>query len=140
MVIISEDGRFTTLSAGEAVLTASGPNRRYELTVQVQDRLQWSYTLLDGRVYLGTGKQFNFSSYSWMAGIQPLSGKWTSSDPSVAGIYDLGVDFWKLCRVTGVSCGTATITGVITCRVDTAAGTSVTVEETVSFQVEVYTE
>ena len=71
-----------------------------------------------------------------MSGTRPKSGKWTSSDPSVAKMYDLGVDFWDRCRVVGVSEGTATITGVITFEVDTAAGTTVTLEDTVSFQVD----
>ena len=136
VVVINAEGQFTTLSAGTAVLTASDADRRYELTVEVQDRFQWSYTLLDGRVYLDIGKEFHISGYSWMSGTRPKSGKWTSSDPSVAKMYDLGVDFWDRCRVVGVSEGTATITGVITFEVDTAAGTTVTLEDTVSFQVD----
>ena len=137
VVYIAENGAFSTLTPGTAVLTAAFPqdgNYQVDVTIHVSDEFAWDYQVSDMEIGAGQSRYHYITPYALYSGCTLLSGSWSSSDTSVAqaasGSRGNG------CQVTGVSAGTAAITGVISFQVETRAGTK-TMTDTVSFQVTV---
>lgn len=143
VVCIDEEGNFTTLAPGTAVLTAADPavsdDVLYTMTVEVADRLNWEYSLPNVACRVGYSDVHTFQQqhFSWPEGFEGYriqASSWSSSDPAVA---EAGVSENPAgCRLNALSAGTAEITGVITFQVDTVAGWK-TMEDTVSFLVTV---
>lgn len=136
VVYVDTYGRFSTLSAGTAVLTAwdpDDPSVRYELTVQVQDRFDWNCQMSGKRILIeNSGEPVSFTC-SRDGNVILQSTRFTSSDPSVAEVV-----FSSLynCNVKGRKPGTAEITCTFTFLVDTHAG-KMTMQDTCSCTVTV---
>ena len=74
------------------------------------------------------------SQFSWSSSDNEiLSVVWSSSDPSVASVEDLSNSNVIMCRVTGLSPGTATITADIMINAWTNVGFHI-MPTTISFQ------
>lgn len=128
VAVINEEGVFTTLSAGTAVLSATQEvqedfHMRYELTVEVEDHFNWSVQMPDTTLQAGQTQLCSIQTCQWDRpegyGIQIEEIEWASSDPAVAEIQSQN---GFSCNVLGVSPGTAAVTGAVTFRLDTAAG------------------
>lgn len=134
---INAEGRFTTLSAGTAELTAVAPDDpgcRYVLKVHVADHFQWFPSPVTTTCVVGKQDSLRLAGEgSWSGHVVPKSAVWTSSDPS---ILEAAGTYWMWCGVLGRAPGTVTITGVITFEVETVVGTK-TMQDTVTFQVTV---
>ena len=137
VVYTSPQGRFTTLTPGEAVLTAfdpGSPDRQYELTIRVEDAFQWTYALNMENMALFVGEiQENYLEYNIDSGFFGRA-YWSSADPYVAEISYTKGD--HRCKIVGISPGTTEITARIVFDVPTADGFK-SMEDTVSFQVQV---
>lgn len=128
VAVINEEGVFTTLSAGTAVLSATqtvqdGFHMRYELTVEVEDHFNWSVQMPDTTLQAGQTQLCSIQTCQWnrLEGydIQMEKIEWTSSDPTVVKLQDQN---GFSCCALGMSPGTASITGAVTFRLDTAVG------------------
>lgn len=143
VVIVNEDGVFTTLAPGTAVVSALDENHdgaafRYDLSVTVEDHFCWEYTLPDISIETGQTELNFIENYQWSRpedyGIQIIAGEWISSDPGVVQVVP--VKNPGACEVRGLASGTASVSGRLVLRLDTADGPK-TMEDTLSFQVTV---
>ena len=123
---INEDGTFSTLAPGTAVLSAvmelEGIIFQYDLTVTVEDEFRWLPWLPDCALTEGgtepwisldgmpTGQELHF-----------VSAVWHSSDPKVASVHN--EDGGLAARIHPGAAGEAVITVDLVAQVDTVAGT-----------------
>ena len=116
----------------------AGETPQVWLPVTVENRYAWSYWWSEEPLSVAVGEsKTNFiSQRSWSSQENSvLSASWSSSDPSVATVEaETPSTFW--CSVTGVSAGSATITGVFTINSWTNVGMR-PMTATASFQVTV---
>lgn len=131
VVYIDERGRFSTLSHGTAVLTASSslyPDQVYTATIVVEEHFNWSAQVQKTSV---EERESAFFPLDWTfpgimlapdlpadVMIQITAIDWSSSDETVAVVT--GEPSTLGCEVLGVSPGTATFTGDVTLHVYTA--------------------
>lgn len=134
-------GGIALLGPGTAEIVATFPddgNFQVRLPVTVENRYAWSYWWNENPLSVAVGEsKTNFiSQRSWSSQENSvLSASWSSSDPSVATVEaETPSTFW--CSVTGVSAGSATITGVFTINSWTNVGMR-SMTATASFQVTV---
>ena len=134
-------GGIALLGPGTAEIVATFPddgNFQVRLPVTVENRYAWSYWWNENPLSVAVGEsETNFiSQRSWSSQENSvLSASWSSSDPSVATVEaETPSTFW--CSVTGVSAGSATITGVFTINSWTNVGMR-SMTATASFQVTV---
>ena len=133
---IDSSGWFTILSPGTVVLTAVSPqepNVHYTITVQAKNEVPWDYQLDGITLSVGQSRYHGFSSYSLYTNFTIASTVWSSSNPSVVTVGDQEP---TSCQLTANAPGTATISGVVTLRVDSQEGV-LTFTDNVSFQVTV---
>ncbi|OUN81968.1 hypothetical protein B5G06_10030 [Flavonifractor sp. An52] len=133
---IDSSGWFTILSPGTVVLTAVSPqepNVHYTITVQAKNEVPWDYQLDGITLSMGQSRYHGFSSYSLYTNFTIASTVWSSSNPSVVTVGDQEP---TSCQLTANAPGTATISGVVTLRVDSQEGV-LTFTDNVSFQVTV---
>ena len=133
---IDSSGWFTILSPGTVVLTAVNhrePNVHYTITVQAKNEVPWDYQLDGITLSVGQSRYHGFSSYSLYTNFTIASTVWSSSNPSVVTVGDQEP---TSCQLTANAPGTATISGVVTLRVDSQEGV-LTFTDNVSFQVTV---
>lgn len=133
---INSSGWFTILSPGTVVLTAVSPqepNVHYTITVQAKNEVPWDYQLDGITLSVGQSRYHGFSSYSLYTNFTIASTVWSSSNPSVVTVGDQEP---TSCQLTANAPGTATISGVVTLRVDSQEGVQ-TFTDNVSFQVTV---
>ena len=133
---IDSSGWFTILSPGTVVLTAVNPrepNVHYTITVQAKNEVPWDYQLDGITLSVGQSRYHGFSSYSLYTNFTIASTVWSSSNPSVVTVGDQEP---TSCQLTANALGTATISGVVTLRVDSQEGV-LTFTDNVSFQVTV---
>ena len=133
---INSSGWFTILSPGTVVLTAVSPqepNVHYTITVQAKNEVPWDYQLDGITLSVGQSRYHGFSSYSLYTNFTITSTVWSSSNPSVVTVGDQEP---TSCQLTANAPGTATISGVVTLRVDSQEGV-LTFTDNVSFQVTV---
>ena len=133
---IDSSGWFTILSPGTVVLTAVSPqepNVHYTITVQAKNEVPWDYQLDGITLSVGQSRYHGFSSYSLYTNFTIASTVWSSSNPSVVTVGDQEP---TSCQLTANAPGTATISGVVTLRVDSQEGVQ-TFTDNVSFQVTV---
>lgn len=138
---VTEIGGIVLLGPGTAEIVATFPddgNFQVRLPVTVENRYAWSYWWSEEPLSVAVGEsKTNFiSQRSWSSQENSvLSASWSSSDPSVATVEaETPSTFW--CSVTGVSAGSATITGVFTINSWTNVGMR-PMTATASFQVTV---
>lgn len=119
---INEYGTFSTLSAGTAVLTASGeaePACRYALTLHVEDRFDCAWT----EKTVAANPEFSNSTQSpnceMPAGASLQDIEWTSSDPDLLTII---AGSSNGCSFKANRPGTASLNGTAVFRVSTTAG------------------
>ena len=113
VVYINSDGKYTTFSAGTAVLSAwnpDDPSQRYELTVVVQDSFDWSCPFPDFTQKMELSESHSFA-YSMGSDQRIKSVSMTSSDPDVAEAqYANAYTFWLVPHKPGVTTLSATFT------------------------------
>lgn len=135
---VIQNGRFSTVAPGSAVLTATlpgsagEPDRQYVLEVQVDDAFQWTYQAEDLELTVGETKEYQFT-YQMAEDFLGFV-TWKSADPLIAGVSR--ADGSPRCEITGVSPGTTEVTARIRFDVPTVDGAMDMFEE-ISFQVQV---
>lgn len=143
VVAVNEEGVFTTLAPGTAVVSALDENHdgaafRYDLAVTVEDHFCWNYSLPDISIEQGQTELNSIETYHWSRpedyNIEIVAGEWTSSDPDTVQVEP--VKNPGACDVSGLAPGTATVSGRIVFQLDTAGGPK-TMEDTLSFLVTV---
>lgn len=120
-VAINDIGYFSVLKAGRAVLTGESDEGRWILEVESTPGFNWEYTLTqtEAELWEGEGKLIYFLTSETETGVKRTREEWESSDPEIVTAETregLG------CYITGVSPGTAEVTGTIHFEVNTAAG------------------
>lgn len=136
--ISEEDGMFSTLAAGTAELSARNkydPNRLYIMTVHVQDRLDWKYSVSDVSIQAGSQKIHMLTNIDMYYGPKFVSCSWASSAPSVVAVEAVS-STWYCCWLNSAAPGEAVITGDYVFDVHTINGT-VQMTDTVTFRVTV---
>lgn len=143
VVAVNEEGVFTTLAPGTAVVSALDENHdgaafRYDLAVTVEDHFCWDYSLSDISIEKGQTELNYIENCQWSRPedhrIEIIAGEWTSSDPGIVRVEP--VKNPGACDVSGLAPGTATVSGRLVFQLDTADGPK-TMEDTLSFQVTV---
>lgn len=136
--ISEEDGMFSTLAAGTAELSARNkydPNRLYIMTIHVQDRLDWKYSVSDVSIQASSQKIHMLNNIDMHYGPKFVSCSWASSDPSVVAVEAVS-STWYCCWLNSAAPGEAVITGDYVFDIHTINGT-VQMTDTVTFQVTV---
>lgn len=137
IIAVNGEGRYSTLSPGKAVLTAEDPDNpgvKYELSIEVQDRMEWDYTLDDVSVEAGHRAVGHFSSYGMYADLETIKTVWTSGDESIVTVTP--VPNPMACWLDGIAPGETDVSGLVFFTADTVAG-ELEMQEEVSFHVTV---
>lgn len=140
VIVINEEGAFTTLSAGKAVLAAwdpGDPSVCYTLTFQVEDRFDWSiFGMLVLDTYAGKESDAFVDGYSIDYEVKLLGIEWSCEDTELLTVSPVK-DMMLRCHLSGHAPGTATVTGKARFSLVTAADQLVEMTDTISFQVNV---
>lgn len=123
IVAINDEGRFSTLAPGTAVLTAEDPSdasKKYTLTITVKDELDWTCYYFDAILNVGDSKSWLYESYVHNGKKDLLGAEYTSSDPSIVTAEK--VINSDACLLTAIAPGKTTITARLHFSVDTVVG------------------
>lgn len=138
---VTENGGVALLSPGTATIIATFPeddNFQVQIPVTVENSYNWTYQWAEDPLTISAGEtRPNYMSQYGLSSKENslLSANWSSSNPAVATVAgQSSPDFW--CQITGVSAGSATITGVFTINSRTNVGMR-PMTATASFQVTV---
>lgn len=138
---VTESGGVALLSPGTATIIATFPeddNFQVQIPVTVENSYNWTYQWAEDPLTISAGEtRPNYMSQYGLSSKENslLSANWSSSNPAVATVAgQSSPDFW--CQITGVSAGSATITGVFTINSRTNVGMR-PMTATASFQVTV---
>ena len=138
---VTENGGVALLSPGTATIIATFPeddNFQVQIPVTVENSYNWTYQWAEDPLTISAGEtRPNYMSQYGLSSKENslLSANWSSSNPAVATVAgQSSPDFW--CQITGVSAGSATITGVFTINSRTNVGMR-PMNATASFQVTV---
>lgn len=138
---VTENGGVALLSPGTATIIATFPeddNFQVQIPVTVENSYNWTYQWAEDPLTISAGEtRPNYMSQYGLSSKENslLSANWSSSNPAVATVAgQSSPDFW--CQITGVSAGSATITGVFTINSRTNVGMR-PMTATASFQVAV---
>lgn len=139
---VTDIGGVALLSPGTATIIATFPdddNFQVQIPVTVENSYSWTHQWAEDPMSLSSGEtRPNYmSQYAWSSMENSvLSFSWSSSNPAVATVAgQSSPNFW--CQVTGVSAGSATITGVFTINSWTNVGMR-PMTATASFEVNVH--
>lgn len=139
IIFINEQGAFTTLSPGTAVLAAwdpGDPGVCYTMTFQVTDRFDWNVNMLVLDTYAGAESDAFVDAFAMNYAAKLLGIAWSCDETEILAVSSVK-DMPLRCHLTGLAPGTATVTGTARFSLVTAAGKLTEITDRFTFQVEV---